>query len=316
MIGNSNTATTGWPASGLTVNWNHSGTEGEADLYIGPGAGAQSGLQIFQLNSSGTIIPTSMPNNTILTLTSTGNLGVNGAITAPGGLTSGRGLVFTDTIGCITWPIGNINIYQDSSGYGPGDLVIHTGMGSTNNYTIFDANGMLHVPGRVICSPGINPSDAATMSQISASSPTADSNIPTAAPAWPFLYGYSSTDNGGIGCQPFTGSYGSSPYTNTATLGQMASNAYYKATTTFYWVPMLYNTWGQSAWISMEAFTDVDFAVIVNGEIVYFVDDPWTGSHSHNCFFVVQPGQAFTYGFDSLGNTAMVYSWSWGFMGK
>ena len=80
-------------------------------------------------------------------VTATG-LQVNGAATVTGAVTM-PSLYFSQTLGQITWAGANTAIFQDTTGNGPGDLVIKTGTGAANYYSVFTNSGGLIIPGWV-----------------------------------------------------------------------------------------------------------------------------------------------------------------------
>ena len=75
--------------------------------------------------------------NSFLNTLTTNTLTVNGNVTFSGASRS------------IVWSDSNTAIYEDSSGQGPGDLVIRTGTGGTNNVFLFASNGSLSVDGAI-----------------------------------------------------------------------------------------------------------------------------------------------------------------------
>ncbi len=66
------------------------------------------------------------------------------------GLTSSGDIYLQGAYKGINWTDSNVSIYEDSSGNGPGDLVVRTGTGTTNNYNIFTTNGGLVLPGQTV----------------------------------------------------------------------------------------------------------------------------------------------------------------------
>lgn len=64
--------TTGYNVSGIEFGWNYTGGAGEGDIFIGPGSGGGAALNIYQLDSSGSI--TGAP---IFSLSNTGGVTTN-----------------------------------------------------------------------------------------------------------------------------------------------------------------------------------------------------------------------------------------------
>ena len=73
--------------TGLSIGWNFTNSDGEVDLLLGPQSGA-GGLNIYQLNSSGTMVSTTP----IMALSNTGALTLQGTVSASAG-TSGNELI-------------------------------------------------------------------------------------------------------------------------------------------------------------------------------------------------------------------------------
>jgi len=143
---------TGYINTGLTVGWNFTNGQGEVDLLLGPQGGG-GGLNMYQLDSSGNMVSTTP----IFGLTNGGNLTLAGNINAANATFSGL----------ITFTQGqNTAIYEDSSGNGPGDLVVRTGTGSNNYYSIFYNNGNFSVPGTVSCANATASNNAVPLGQL------------------------------------------------------------------------------------------------------------------------------------------------------